>query len=209
MFVKIYDNSHKADIFIPAVEGEKPMKLNDVHLHPKSYLAPNCTLIGSIFVDENASIFPGVTIRADRERVVIGKNTNIQENAILHVETDFPCLLGDNVTIGHGAIIHACTVENNCIIGMGAIVMDGAVVGENSVVGAGAVISKGVKIPPKSIVMGLPGKVKREVTEAEIAYNQQSADDYFKNAYELCQEGFFMRGGDVPADHPTIKICCE
>ena len=84
--------------------------------------------------------------------------------------------------------------------------MDGAVVGENSVVGAGAVISKGVIIPPKSIVMGLPGKVKRSVNEAEIAYNQQSADDYSQNARELVEVGFFMRGSDTPNNHPTIAL---
>lgn len=182
------------------------MKLNDVHLDPNCYIAPNCTLIGSVVIGAESSIFPGVTIRGDREVVTIGKNTNVQENAIMHVETNFPCTLGDNVTIGHGAIIHACTIEDNCIIGMGATVMDGAVVGENSVVGAGAVISKGVIIPPKSIVMGLPGKVKRSVNEAEIAYNQQSADDYSRNARELVEAGFFMRGSDTPNNHPTIAL---
>lgn len=182
------------------------MKLNDVHLDPNCYIAPNCTLIGSVVIGAESSIFPGVTIRGDREVVTISKNTNVQENAIMHVETNFPCTLGDNVTIGHGAIIHACTIEDNCIIGMGATVMDGAVVGENSVVGAGAVISKGVIIPPKSIVMGLPGKVKRSVNEAEIAYNQQSADDYSQNARELAEAGFFMRGSDTPNNHPTIAL---
>ena len=180
------------------------MKFNDVHLDPNCYIAPNCTLIGSVVIGAESSIFPGVTIRGDREVVTIGKNTNVQENAIMHVETNFPCTLGDNVTIGHGAIIHACTIEDNCIIGMGATVMDGAVVGENSVVGAGAVISKGVIIPPKSIVMGLPGKVKRSVNEAEIAYNQQSADDYSQNARELVEAGFLCVDQIPPITTPPL-----
>ncbi len=182
------------------------MNFHDVHLDPNCYLAPNCTLIGSISIGEHSSIFSGVTIRGDRETVTIGKNTNVQENAIMHVETNFPCTLGDNVTIGHGAIIHACTIENNCIIGMGAIVMDGAVIGENSVIGAGAVVSKGVIIPPQSVVMGLPGKVKRKITDAERAYNQQSADDYAQNARELAEAGFFLRGCEIPSNHPTIAL---
>lgn len=183
-----------------------PMNFRDVHLDPNCYIAPNCTLIGSVHVGEHSSIFPGVTVRGDRETVTIGKNTNVQENAIMHVETDFPCTLGDNVTIGHGTIIHACTIEHNCIIGMGATVMDGAIIGENSVVGAGAVVSKGVIIPPQSIVMGLPGKVVRPINEAERAYNQQSADDYSDNARELTEAGFFLRGSEVPSNHPTIAL---
>ncbi len=180
------------------------MKLNDVRLHPECYLAPNCTVIGSVSVGRYSSLFPGVAIRADRDRVVIGSNTNVQENAIIHVEEGFPCMIGDNVTIGHGAIVHACTVKNNSIVGMGSIVMDGAVVGENCLIGSGAVISKGVVIPDNSVVMGLPGKVKRTISDEEIAYNRESADMYAENARQLVAAGFFFTGDTLPRDIRTI-----
>lgn len=182
------------------------MKFFDVHLDPNCYIAPNCTLIGSVEVGAHSSVFPGATIRGDRALVSIGDNTNIQENVVMHVETDFPCTLGKNVTVGHGAIVHACTIEDNCIIGMGSIIMDGAVVGKNSVIGAGAVVSKGTIIPEESVVMGLPAKVKRSINEEERAYNQQSADDYANNAQELAEAGFMMYGSKVPQNISSIAL---
>lgn len=184
------------------------MNLHDVHLDPDCYVAPNCTLLGSISLGKNSSVFPGAIIRADREPVTIGENSNIQENVVIHVDTGFPTTIGNNVTIGHSAIIHACTIKDNCIVGMGAIVMDGAVVGKNCIIGAGAVVSKGAQIPDESVVMGLPGKVKRQANDAELAYNQQSADDYAQNARDLYEGGFFLRGSDMTTKNPTI-MCAE
>lgn len=182
------------------------MNIYDVHLDPNCYIAPNCTLLGSIHIGKHSSVFPGATIRADLETVTIGSNSNVQENAIIHVERGFPCVIGNNVTIGHNAIVHACTINDNTIVGMGSIVMDGAVVGKNCVIGAGAVVSKSVIIPDNSIVIGLPGKVKRELTEAELEYNQFSADDYAAHAKEFAEAGVFYFGDKVPTNIPTICL---
>jgi carbonic anhydrase/acetyltransferase-like protein (isoleucine patch superfamily) len=130
----------------------------------------------------------------------------VQDNCIFHICLFAPTIVGDDVTIGHGAIIHGCTIGDRCIIGMGAVVMDGAQVGHDCIIGAGAVVSKNAVIPANSIVMGLPGKVRRELTQDELDYNVESAASYVAEAQAFTEAGLFWRGSDVPADNPMIRL---
>lgn len=182
------------------------MEIHAVKLDPECYLARNCTLLGDISIGKHTSIYPGVVMRAEREPIVIGENTNIQDNCVVHVEYDFPCTIGNNVTVGHNATIHGATVKDNTIIGMNSVILDGAVVGKSCIVGAGAVVTKGAVIPDGSMVMGIPAKVRGELSEEDRAYTQVSADDYQQEASELAETGFFYSGKNVPHDLPTICL---
>lgn len=146
------------------------------------YVAPDATLIGDIEVDECASIWFKALIRADVNSVRIGKYTNYQDASVIHVTKENPTIIGDHVTVGHRALIHACRVGNNCLVGMGSIIMDGAEVGDNCIIGAGSLITQGTKIPPGSLVLGSPAKVKRELTQEEIAAIKKSAENYYEYA---------------------------
>lgn len=182
------------------------MEINAVKLDPECYLARNCTLLGDITIGKHSSVYPGVVMRAEREPIAIGTNTNIQDNCVIHVEYDFPCTIGNNVTVGHNATIHGATVKDNTIIGMNSVILDGAVVGKNCVVGAGAVVTKGAVIPDGSLVMGVPAKVRGQLSDEERAYAQTSADDYQSEASQLAEAGFFFTGKDVPRDLLTICL---
>lgn len=182
------------------------MELHDVKLDPNCYIAQNCTLLGDVTIGEHSSVFPGVVMRGDRAPITIGRNSNIQENCVLHVNFDAPCTIGNNVTVGHNAIVHCATIGDNTIVGMGSTVLDGAVVGKECVIGAGAVVPIGMQVPDGSLVVGVPAKVKGPISEEQRAYNQVSADDYEKDARELADLGFFYRGADVPDDHPHIRL---
>ena len=125
----------------------------------KAWVAEGAAVVGMVKMKEYSSVWYNVTVRGDVNRIEIGAYSNIQDNSCLHVADDYACIVGDFVTVGHGAILHACTVGNHCLIGMGAIVLDGAVVGEGSIVAAGSVVTKGTIIPPNSLVIGTPAKV--------------------------------------------------
>ena len=182
------------------------MKLNNVKLDPECYIAKNCTLLGDVKVGKHSSVFPGAVMRGDREPIVVGENSNVQENCVLHVDHGFPCTIGNNVTIGHNAIVHCATIGDNTIIGMGSTVLDGAVIGKECVIGAGAVVPKGMIVPDGSLVLGVPAKVKGPISEEQRAYNQVSADDYQRDARELADLGFFYRGENVPTALPNICL---
>lgn len=124
-----------------------------------AWVAPTATLIGDVELGDGASVWYGVVLRADRERIRIGARTNVQDNATFHADPGFPVELGDGVTVGHGAIVHGATVESGSLVGMGATVLNGAVVGAGSLVAAGAVVREGMVIPPGSLVAGVPAKV--------------------------------------------------
>ena len=146
------------------------------------YIANSATVIGDATIGENSSVWYGAVLRGDINRIVIGHHTNIQDNAVLHLEDNFPCIVGNYVTIGHSAIVHACTVGDDVLIGMGAVIMDGAEIGAQSLIGAKALVKQGMKIPPGSLVVGLPAKVVRALTDEEKKALRASAEKYAANA---------------------------
>ena len=143
------------------------------------FVDESAQVIGDVEIGEESSVWMCVVIRGDVNWIKIGKRSNIQDGTIVHVMTKtHPTTIGDNVTIGHAAVVHGCTVEDQCLIGMGAILLNGAHVGTQSIVAAGTLLTEGMKVPPRSLVMGSPGKVKRLLTHAEIADIQMYADRY-------------------------------
>jgi carbonic anhydrase/acetyltransferase-like protein (isoleucine patch superfamily) len=158
------------------------MKLDLVHhpekIDPRAFIAPGVIVIGDVIIEAQASLWFGVIVRGDTESIVIGQKTNVQDGCILHVKQGKPCILGRGVTLGHSAIIHGATVEDDVLIGIRATVLNGARIGRGSVVAAGAVIAPGTVIPPRSMVMGIPGKVVRPTGDAEEAMIRNTAEHY-------------------------------
>ncbi|MCL5269127.1 MAG: gamma carbonic anhydrase family protein [bacterium] len=142
------------------------------------FLAPNTSVIGRVKLGDRVSIWFGSTLRGDIARVEVGAGSNIQDNSILHVGDDDPCLVGAHVNVGHGVVLHGCTVEDDCNIGMAAVIINKAVIGRGSVVGAGALVTQGTIIPPYSLVLGAPAKVRRELTPEERAHHAIFAPKY-------------------------------
>jgi carbonic anhydrase/acetyltransferase-like protein (isoleucine patch superfamily) len=154
-------------------------------LHPTSTVQETAVLIGDVELGPDASVWFGTVIRADIHHVRIGARTNIQDNATIHVTRDrHPTIVGADVTVGHAAIVHGCVVEDGCLVGMGAVVMDGCVIGAESLVGARALVTPGTRIPPRSLVLGSPGKRVREVTDEELATMRAAAANYVALAQE-------------------------
>jgi len=148
-------------------------------IHPTAFIDDSAQVIGDVDIGEESSVWMCAVVRGDVNAIRVGRRTNIQDGAVVHVmSATHPTTIGDNVTIGHGAIVHGCTIESQCLIGMGAILLNGARVGSGSIVAAGALVVENMKVPPKSLVMGSPGKVKRLLTQAEIAEIQTYADRY-------------------------------
>ena len=139
-------------------------------LHPESWVAPNAALIGQVRLGPRASVWYSVTLRAEFEPIEIGAGSNIQDGVTAHVDPGFPLRVGDGVPVGHNAVLHGCTVEDGALIGMGAVILNGAVIGAGSLVAAGAVVSQGAVIPPRSLVAGVPAKVRRELGDAEVEH---------------------------------------
>ncbi len=148
-------------------------------VHPTAFVDDSAQVIGDVEIGEESSVWMCAVIRGDVHWIRIGKRTSIQDGTVIHAMTGtHPISIGDNVTVGHAAVLHGCVVENQCLIGMGAIVLNGAHVGAKSIVAAGTLITEGMQVPAKSLVMGSPGKVKRLLTHAEIADIQVYADRY-------------------------------
>ena len=152
------------------------------NIHPSAFIAPNATVMGEVTVGADSSLFFGAVVRSEFVPIVIGRGTNIQDNCVLHADPGLPMTVGEDVTVGHGAILHSCTVGDNSLIGMGAIVLNGAVIGRNCIVAAGALVPQGMVVPDGSLVMGSPAKVRRELTDQEIEANRQSAEGYVREA---------------------------
>ena len=146
------------------------------------YVATGAVIVGDVTVGDGSSIWHNAVLRGDTNAIVVGKNTNIQDCSVVHVERHQGVVIGDNVTIGHGAIIHSCTVGNHVLIGMGSIVLDGAVIGDHCMIGVGTLITQGKEIPAGSLVFGNPGKIIRPLTEEEIQSIAKSAENYCENA---------------------------
>lgn len=145
-----------------------------------AYIAPNATVVGDVTLGENVSIWYGAVLRGDHGAIVVGEGSNIQDNCIVHEKT----FIGKNCTVGHGAIVHGCTIGDNTVVGMGSIVLTGAVIGENCVIGAGAVVTGKTNAPAGSVLLGSPAKVVKEVTQQMLESNQNSARDYVRWAQE-------------------------
>lgn len=142
------------------------------------FIAPGAKLIGSVKLGDNVSLWYNVVARADIAGIEIGDNTNIQDNSTLHCDHEIPLKIGANVTVGHGSILHGCHIEDNCLIGMGATILNNAHIGTGSIIGAGALIPEGKDIPPNSLVMGMPGEVIRETTQEERKNMEEWAWEY-------------------------------
>ncbi len=150
------------------------------------FVADNAAVIGDVELGNHCSIWFGTTVRGDVNHIRIGARTNIQDNCTVHVEhSKHPTVIDEEVTIGHGAIVHGCTIHRQALIGMGSRILDGAVIGEQAIVGAGALVSEGTKVPPRKLVVGMPARVIRDVTDEELAWLDRSWRNYveYKEKY--------------------------
>lgn len=155
-------------------------------LHENVFLANGAYIIGDVTIASHANIWFNTVIRGDVHSITIGQYTNIQDNSTIHVVRNHPAVIEDYVTVGHGAILHACHIASNCLIGMGTIILSYAKIGENCIIGAGALITEHKKIPPNSLVMGSPGRVVRTVTKEEIEGIRMSALNYYEESQKYC-----------------------
>ncbi len=157
------------------------------------YVAPGATVVGDVRLGEECSVWHGAVLRGDESAITIGARTNIQDNAVVHVSHQFPTVLGEGVTVGHGAIVHGCSVGDNTLIGMGSIVLDGATVGRDCIIGAGALVMQGMAIPSGSVAFGCPARVVRSMTQADVAANRDNAQEYVRLAREALQSSLQAR----------------
>ncbi|MGV9504062.1 gamma carbonic anhydrase family protein [Streptomyces tendae] len=139
----------------------------DPKVDAESFVAPTASVVGDVTLHAGASVWYGAVLRGDVERISVGADSNVQDNCTLHADPGFPVTVGERVSIGHNAVVHGATVEDDCLIGMGATVLNGAVIGAGSLVAAQALVPQGMRVPPGSLVAGVPAKVKRELTEEE------------------------------------------
>lgn len=145
-----------------------------------TFIAPGAIIIGKVSIDAGSSVWHNAVIRGDMNKIEIGKNTNIQDNSVIHVCSDYPTIIGDNVTIGHGAIVHGCTIGNNVLIGMNATILDGAIIKDGSIIGANALVSQGKTFPKESLILGVPAKVVKKVSKEELENLPKHALEYRK-----------------------------
>jgi gamma-carbonic anhydrase len=171
------------DIFL----RKKPMLGKNV------FIAKNATVIGDVTLGDHSSVWYGAVLRGDINRIVVGHHSNIQDNAVLHLSDDYECILGNWVTVGHSAIVHACTVGDETLVGMGVCILDGAIIGEQSLVGAKALVTQGMRIPPGSLVMGSPAKIVRALSETERAGLKLWAQKYVDNGEYCLKHGINLQ----------------
>jgi carbonic anhydrase/acetyltransferase-like protein (isoleucine patch superfamily) len=143
-----------------------------------AYVAAEATLIGEVVLGEHASVWPGATARADNEPIRIGEKSNVQEGAVLHADPGFPLVIGEGVTVGHQAMLHGCTIGDGTLVGIQAVVLNGAVIGRQCLIGAGAIVTEGKTFPERSLILGAPARVVRELNDADIAGLSQAAASY-------------------------------
>lgn len=163
---------------IHAIGNKRP------HIAEDAFIAWNAEVAGEVSLGAGTSVWFSATLRGDIAPIIVGEGSNIQDGSTIHVDTNIPCIIGKGVTIGHGCILHSCTIEDGSLIGMGAIILNGAKIGPQSMVGAGALVTPGKEFPPRSLILGAPAKVVRELSEEEIANIQENARHY----QELAQE---------------------
>lgn len=157
-------------------------------IHETAYVMPEATLIGEVQLGEGVSVWPGAVLRADNEPVRIGNGSNVQEGAVLHTDKGFPLVVGDDVTIGHQAMLHGCTIEDGALIGIQAIVLNGAVIGKESLVGAGALVTEGKVFPPRSLIIGSPAKAVRTLSDEEVLGMRQNTASYVQRGQQFKRE---------------------
>jgi carbonic anhydrase/acetyltransferase-like protein (isoleucine patch superfamily) len=160
------------------------------------YIAKTAVVIGDVALGAHSSVWYHAVVRGDINRIIVGHHTNIQDNAVLHLADDFPCLVGNWVTVGHSAIVHACTIGDEVLVGMGAVILDGAVIGKQSIIGANTLVTQGMKIPPGSLVLGAPAKVVRQLTKPERIKLKWWAEKYVDNA-AYCLKNKINVGGPM------------
>src|SRR5690349_10375590 len=153
------------------------------------YLARTAVVLGDVTLGDYSSVWYNTVLRGDINRIVVGHHTNIQDNSVLHLADDLPCIVGNWVTVGHTAIVHACTVGDEVLVGMGAVILDGAVIGEQSLIGAKALVTQGMKIPPGSLVLGAPAKIVRALTPEERGRLKWWAQKYVDNGAYCLKHG--------------------
>ncbi|MFF2494514.1 gamma carbonic anhydrase family protein [Agromyces sp. NPDC058064] len=149
-----------------------------------AFVAPGAVIVGDVRLEEGSSVWYNAVLRAEAEPIVLGAGSNLQDTVVCHVDAGYPLTVGRGVSVGHGAVLHGCTVEDDCLIGMGATVLNGAVIGEGSLVAAGAVVLEGTVVPAGSLVAGVPGKVRRELTDAERDGIRRNAAAYLAHVDE-------------------------
>lgn len=153
-----------------------------------AYVAQEAVVIGKVEIKANASVWPGAVLRGDNEIISLGEGSNAQDGAVFHTDPGYPCTIGKNVTIGHQAMLHGCTVEDGALIGIKAIVLNGAVIGKESLVGAGALVTEGKVFPPRSLILGSPAKVVRELSDEEVQTMQRNGTNYQQRAQAFKKE---------------------
>ncbi len=160
--------------------------IKNADIGENTWVAPGACLVGKVSVGPDCGIWYNAVIRGDEDQVVIGQGTNVQDQVVIHADHGYPCRVGNDVTIGHAAIIHGCTIGDNVLVGMGSIVMNGAVIGRDSIIGAGSLVTGGTVIPEGMLAFGRPAKLVRPLTEEEKEANKKSAGDYIdlKNIHE-------------------------
>ncbi len=147
-------------------------------LHADSWVAPNASVIGDVILAARSSVWYSATLRAEIEPIEVGYGSNIQDGVTVHTDPEFPVTIGAGVSVGHNAVLHGCTIEDDVLVGMGAVVLNGAVIGKGSLIAASALVPQGMVIPPKSLVAGVPGKIRRELSDAEVAANHYNSEVY-------------------------------
>ena len=160
------------------------------HVPPSAYIAPGATLIGDVTLAKNVSVWFNCVLRGDCDAIIVGENSNIQDLTMCHADYDVPLVIGKGVTIGHNCVIHGCRIEDNCLIGMGAVVMNQAVVGRGSIVAAGSVVLEKTVIPPFSLVTGAPAKIKKQMDESVIEILRLPAENYARRAVDYAGANF-------------------
>ncbi len=164
-----------------------------------AFIEDTAVIVGDVVLGEESSVWFNSVVRGDVHYIRIGSRTNVQDLCMLHVTHDIhPLIIGNDVTIGHHVVLHGCTIKDRVLIGMGAIIMDGAVIGEDCVVGAGALVTEGTAVPPKSLILGSPAKVKRPVTQEELEWIRESAENYVRYAKTYLGEPLKSKPGFQP-----------
>lgn len=153
-------------------EGHRPV------VPESAFVADDAVLIGKVILGERASVWPGAVIRGDNESIVIGAGTNVQDCAVLHTDVGFPMTIGQNVSVGHQAMLHGCMIGAGCLVGIQSVVMNNATIGDDCLVGAGTIVPEGKSFPAKSLLLGVPAKVVREIADKDLELMRFNADDY-------------------------------